>query len=175
MDFWTNKVLRQVYSDTSNTVSSAAFYQEKLKAQPNNPIYNNNLAVLYWRDHDYLNSFQYMVQALSQDGLNPVWHYNLGMIVRSLGDSAAAQEEFEKAKELDYYSLRTKDIYNQKLKELGIKFKLPLVDLDSLFLANKNEYLFIDHCHPKPEGHQLIAQALLEKLKETGWASPKKE
>jgi phospholipase/lecithinase/hemolysin len=91
------------------------------------------------------------------------------MIEKRLGDTLSAEEEFEKAKELDFYSLRTKKAYNNKISELASVSNLPLIDLDSLFLANNSEFLFIDHCHPTAEGHRLIAQALLERLERTGW------
>jgi lysophospholipase L1-like esterase len=169
IDYWTMNVLLQVYSDTGNIDSGIIEYQNNLKSEPTNPIYLNNLSVLYWRKGDSVKSLQYLTQALGQDSTSSILHYNLGMTINKLGDSLAAELEFEKAKELDFYSLRTKNTYNQKVGELSEEYQLSLADLDSLFLANRNEYLFIDHCHPKVEGHLLIAQELLKKFRESNW------
>ena len=169
IDYWTLNVLLQVYADTGNLDSSIQGYQQKLNAGKEMVVDLNNLAVLYWRKQNYLKSLQYITQAIALDSANAILHYNLGMLAKKLGDSLSASGEFEKAKELDFYSLRTKKAYNDKLKFLAQEQKISLVDLDSVFLAHDNEFLFIDHCHPKPEGHRLMAEALLEKFRPTGW------
>ena len=169
IDYWTLNVFRQVYSDSGNLDSSIFEYQKSLSTETANIYALNNLAVLFWTKKDYVKSLQFLTRALGQDSLNPVLHYNLGMTIKKLGDTLSALEEFHKAKELDFHSLRTKDLYNQKIKLLAQLYNLPLLDLDSLFLENNNEFLFIDHCHPTKAGHRLIAQALLEKIKETSW------
>ncbi len=173
IDYWTLKVLLQVYSDTGSIDSGIVEYQNKVKSEPANPLYLNNLSVLYWRKGDFIKSLQYQTQALGHFSASSILHYNLGMTIKKLGDSLAAEQEFEKAKELDFYSLRTKNIYNRKIRELSAEYHLPLADLDSLFLANQNEYLFIDHCHPKIEGHRLIAQALWEEFRKSNWLDTK--
>jgi len=169
IDYWTLNVLLQVYADTGNLDSSIQSYQQKLNVGKYGVVDLNNLAVLYWRKQNHFKSLQYITQALALDSTNAILHYNLGMISEKLGDSLSASGEFEKAKELDFYSLRNKKVYNDKLKLLAQQQKIPLVDLDSIFLVHDNEFLFIDHCHPKPEGHRLMAEALLEKFRQTGW------
>jgi tetratricopeptide (TPR) repeat protein len=169
IDYWTLNVLLQVYADTGNLDSSIQSYQQKLNVREDALVDLNNLAVLYWRKQNYLKSLQYITQAIALDSANAILHYNLGMLAKKMGDSLSASGEFEKAKELDFYSLRTKKAYNDKLKLLAQQQEIPLVDLDSIFLADHNEFLFIDHCHPKPEGHRLMAEALLEKFRQTGW------
>jgi len=169
IDYWTLNVLRRVYVDSGNPDSGIFKYQSRLANNPGDVSSLNNLSVLYWRKGDLVKSLQYITQALGKDSTNAILHYNLGMIEKRLGDTLSAEEEFEKAKELDFYSLRTKKAYNNKISELASVSNLPLIDLDSLFLANNSEFLFIDHCHPTAEGHRLIAQALLERLERTGW------
>ena len=168
IDYWTLNVLKQVYVDSGNPDSGIFKYQSRLANNPGDVSSLNNLSVLYWRKGNLIKSLQYITQGLGSDSANAILHYNLGMIEKRLGDTASAEAEFEKAKELDFYSLRTKKIYNSKIRELASVSNLPLIDLDSLFLANNNEFLFIDHCHPTAEGHRLVAQALLEKFKQIG-------
>jgi lysophospholipase L1-like esterase len=75
-----------------------------------------------------------------------------------------SEKELEKAKELDFQSLRIKNAYRDKLKELSIKYDVPLVDAVSAFNQRGNESLFIDHCHPTREGHRIIAEEIYKTM-----------
>jgi len=70
----------------------------------------------------------------------------------------------EMAKDLDYQSLRIKSAYKDKLRELSLKYDVPLVDAVSAFNREGREFLFLDHCHPTRKGHNIIAEQIVTSL-----------
>jgi len=171
IDWYSITVFKSAYEDQGNIDSSKAFYEKGLifqsygsKFGPDNFVYLNNLGVLYWREGNYKVAENLLRKAISQDSLYPILHYNLGITLKNAGQLEEAQNELEKAKELDYQSLRIKNAYREKLKELSLKYDVPLVDEVSAFNQRGNESLFIDHCHPTKEGHRIIAEEIYKTM-----------
>jgi len=103
-------------------------------------------------------------KAIAQDSSYALLHYNLGIALKNAGELVEAQKELERAKELDFQSLRIKNAYREKLKNLSLKYEVPLVDAVSAFSKIGNEILFIDHCHPTQEGHRIIAEEIYKTI-----------
>ncbi len=164
IDSYSLTVFKSAYQDQGNTDSSKAFYERGLISEPENPLYLNNLGVLYWKEGNYSVAKEFFKKVISTDSLYPLFHYNLGVTLKNEGRSLESQKELEKAKELDFQSLRIKDAYNEKLKELSLRYGVPLVDAVSAFDQKGNESLFIDHCHPTKEGHRIIAEEICKTM-----------
>jgi len=54
--------------------------------------------------------------------------------------------------------------YRTALREEAAKLDVPLVDVDDAFRALPEEKLFFDFIHPKPKGHQILADAIFRVL-----------
>jgi len=164
IDWYSITVFKSAYEDQGNIDSSKAFYEKGLIFQPDNFTYLNNLGVLYWREGNYKVAENLFRKAIAQDSSYALLHYNLGIALKNAGELVEAQKELERAKELDFQSLRIKNAYREKLKNLSLKYEVPLVDAVSAFSKIGNEILFIDHCHPTQEGHRIIAEEIYKTI-----------
>ena len=164
IDWYSITVFKSAYEDQGNIDSSKAFYEKGLIFQPDNFTYLNNLGVLYWREGNYTVAENLFTKAVAQDSLYAILHYNLGIALKNAGELVEAQKELERAKELDFQSLRIKNAYREKLKKLSLKYDVPSVDAVSAFNKIGNETLFIDHCHPTQEGHRIIAEEIYKTI-----------
>lgn len=164
IDWYSLTVFKSAYEDQENLDSSKVLYEKGLFSNPDNLVYLNNLGVLYWKEGNYKVAEDYFREAIEKEPLYPVFHYNLGITFKNAGKSKEAEEELEKAKELDFQSLRIKNAYRQKLKQLSSQYHVPLVDAVSAFDKAGRETLFIDHCHPTKEGHRIIAEEIYKTL-----------
>jgi len=164
IDWYSITVFKSAYEDQGNIDSSKAFYEKGLIFQPDNFTYLNNLGVLYWREGNYKVAENLFRKAIAQDSSYALLHYNLGIALKNAGELVEAQKELERAKELDFQSLRIKNAYREKLKNLSLKYEVPLVDAVSAFSKIGNETLFIDHCHPTQEGHRIIAEEIYKTI-----------
>jgi tetratricopeptide (TPR) repeat protein len=164
IDWYSITVFKSAYEDQGNIDSSKAFYEKGLISQPDNFTYLNNLGVLYWREGNYKVAENLFRKAIAQDSSYALLHYNLGIALKNAGELVEAQKELERAKELDFQSLRIKNAYREKLKKLSLKYDVPSVDAVSAFNKIGNETLFIDHCHPTQEGHRIIAEEIYKTI-----------
>ncbi len=57
------------------------------------------------------------------------------------------------------------DAYNESLRRLGERLQVPIVDLDRIFNQQDKRALFWDTMHPSEKGHQLIAEALVPRVR----------
>jgi lysophospholipase L1-like esterase len=67
----------------------------------------------------------------------------------------------------DYFSLRIKREYLDKLDDMAMGENIYLIALGDVFAQNGGERLFIDHCHPTERGHGLIAREIVRVLTDT--------
>ncbi len=153
-------VFQSAYEDQGDPDSNRAFYEEGLLSEPDNCVLLNNLGVLFCKEGNHTEAAHYFRKAIAEDPAYPVFHFNLGIALKSDGKLDEAEEELEKAKDLDYQSLRIKSAYKEKLEELSLKYDVPLVDAVSAFNKEGREFLFLDHCHPTRKGHGIIAEEL---------------
>lgn len=153
-------VFQSAYEDQGDPGANRTFYEERLLVEPHNSIFLNNLGVLYLKQGKHTAAEDYFRKAVTENPSYPVFHYNLGIALKSEGKLDEAEAELERAKDLDYQSLRIKSAYKEKLVELSLKYGVPLVDAVSAFNRAGRETLFLDHCHPTREGHRLIAEEI---------------
>ncbi len=157
-------VFQSAYEDQGDFQTNRAFYEEELISEPDNHAYLNNLGVLFWKEGRFAEAGDYFRKAISGDSSYAVFHFNLGMLLKSEGRLEEAEAELELAKDLDYQSLRIKSTYKEQLRALSLQYDIPLVDAVSAFNSEGREFLFLDHCHPSRKGHWIIAEEIAKLL-----------
>lgn len=158
-DPYTAAVFASAYADEGKADSIEAVYTRRLAENPLDAVSLNNLGVMYWRQRQYDRAADLFRRCLVADSSMNVGRYNLGITLGDAGDSAAASV-LQEAVDRDYYSLRIKSPYRRALSGAADARGLPVVDGPGIFAGQGNEHLFIDHCHPTPEGHFLLAERL---------------
>jgi hypothetical protein len=98
-------------------------------------------------------------------------HFELGNCLLELGLVSEARDEWIQAKDLDICPLRMLEPMKQIIHHVTRETKTPLVDADALIAAKSrsgfpDRQWLVDHVHPSMEGHQLIADAIAEKMEE---------
>ena len=95
------------------------------------------------------------------------------------GKTNEAKEKFYLAKDLDGLRFRAPEDFNTILKELTGKFKIPLVDINSIFNSKSKDNitgydLMVDHLHPNTKGYGFIAESIFTEIENSGYY-PKSE
>ncbi|WP_417380045.1 SGNH/GDSL hydrolase family protein [Gimesia sp.] len=112
---------------------------------------------------------QLWAEAVTVDHQHAGLLYSVGKTCEHLRRFPEAKTWLTKAKEEDICPLRILEPMHDSLFDLSQEFHVPLVDIRSLIEQRTpdgipgSEWL-VDHVHPSIEGHQLIADALYEKL-----------
>lgn len=96
-------------------------------------------------------------------------HYEIGGCLLELGRTAEARAALFQAKELDVCPLRMLEQLQKTIHTVAAETKTPLLDAEALIAANSrsgfpDQQWMVDHVHPSISGHQLIADALAEKI-----------
>jgi lysophospholipase L1-like esterase len=96
-------------------------------------------------------------------------HFEIGSCLLELGMANEARDAFIRAKELDVCPLRMLEPMKEIIRTVAEDTKTPLVDAHALITANSrsgfpDRQWLVDHVHPTMSGHQLIADAIAEKL-----------
>lgn len=189
-DIFTREVFNSAYRDSLPSERAVSHYIDLLDGHENDPVLLNNLGVSYWEERNYRNADLYLRVARERyvtrhaerdnDGIiaaGSPFLYNIGinLIGRdSVGPDALSDSTspvmiyLDSALQADFFSLRIKRSYWAIIDSMQSQKNISVVDLPALFKTNGGERLFIDHCHPTPEGHRLIAQALAECIKIEG-------
>jgi lysophospholipase L1-like esterase len=154
------KVFQSAYEDQGDPGRARAGYEARLAEDPGDTVSLNNLGVLHCRAGDYPAAVEWFEQAVAVEPDYPVFHYNLGMALKGGGDLVGAGAALERARDLDYQSLRIKTPYREKLQALSSEHGIPLADAVSAFEEAGRERLFLDHCHPTRMGHWIIANEI---------------
>lgn len=100
------------------------------------------------------------------------WFY-LGRALLATGDTARARQAFLQARELDVCSLRAQEPIHRILEEETATAGVNLLDLPALFASHSpggiiGAETLIDHIHPLPEYHLLIATEIAGWMEEQG-------
>ncbi len=101
-------------------------------------------------------------------------HYALGHYLRGRGLAlrgacADAYTAYGRARDLDALPFRCKEEQAAVLRELSVRFEVPLIDLPAVFRRAAGGQapgrdLFVDACHPRPLGQYLMAEAIARSL-----------
>jgi lysophospholipase L1-like esterase len=90
-----------------------------------------------------------------------------------------AKSLFRQAKDLDVLRFRAPEKINEVIDELGKKFNVTTVPIDSIFDSASpqgivGDNLIVDHLHPNVKGYQLIGKAFYDSMEKLGYL-PKNE
>lgn len=101
--------------------------------------------------------------------------YELGKTYQALGLHAQARDALWRARDKDVCPLRMPSTLEETLREVAEDEGVPLIDSHELLEARCHDgildnTMLVDHVHPTFEGHQLIADELVETMAEQGWA-----
>jgi lysophospholipase L1-like esterase len=160
VDPYVREVLASAHTDYGTADSMETIYAGRLESTPNDPVSLNNLGVIFWRKKEFRRAADLFERCVALDSAFNVSRYNLGIALADLRDSALSREVLRETVDRDLYSLRIKSAYRSALFDAAAESGGLALDAAGLFLAHGNEQLFIDHCHPTPEGHALIAGQL---------------
>jgi tetratricopeptide (TPR) repeat protein len=123
--------------------------------------------------------------ALEIDDQYAAAHFELGMVLLELGRRNEAEQALRRAKELDVCPLRILPGMQKIMHQIAAETSTPEIDAEAVLVAHSrngfpDRQWLVDHVHPTIEGHQLIADALAEKLSQlkcvqptTGWQAAK--
>ncbi len=107
--------------------------------------------------------------------------FRLGRCLDALGDSAAAFEEYQAARDFDAIHFRACSAQNEIIRQVarewdtGGRHRVVLVDLERMLLEaypyGPGHRVFTEHVHPYPAGHAWMAQAIARRLSESELAA----
>jgi tetratricopeptide (TPR) repeat protein len=118
---------------------------------------------------DLRQALEFLQRAAAIDDQHAQVHYEIGMCRLELGLPREAYPAFLQAKELDVCPLRMLEPMKAGIHAVAAETGTPLVDAEALIAAHSRNGFpdtqwLVDHVHPSVSGHQLIADALAEKL-----------
>ena len=91
-----------------------------------------------------------------------------GSVLTDVGDVDGGRELLEQAIEHHPFPENCRRSYRQVVAEVAQDVKAGFVDVNALFIQHAErpipQHLYLDWCHPTPQGHAIIADALFEKL-----------
>ncbi|PKK83451.1 MAG: hypothetical protein CVT49_08505 [candidate division Zixibacteria bacterium HGW-Zixibacteria-1] len=184
-DVFTRTVYGSAHTDTLPSDSVASLYLRQLEEEPEDPGAANNLGVYCWGIKDYVKADSLLRKARSNymkhhdaesncgavaAGSPFLFNIGINLLSQSGSDSSLfdtssdVYKYLDSACQADYFSLRIKRSYQRIIDSLSELKKIYMIDLPKLFATERNEALFIDHCHPTAEGHRMIASAILETI-----------
>jgi hypothetical protein len=119
----------------------------------------------------------YLQQARAIDDQHAQVHYEIGSCYELLQQPVAAQAALIRAKDLDVCPLRMLESQRKLMRRAAVETGVPLLDAHALIarhsrLGYPGSQWLIDHVHPTIEGHQLIAEALVDQLTELNYLRP---
>ncbi len=177
-DKFTQSVYRSAYDDSLKPKDAVAYYHRLLQSDSTIPVLRNNLGVSLWQAGDYVSANRQLRAArdmfVQQIGFFPTidqisagspFLFNMGINLLSMDTAnSLAREYLDSALQADYFSLRIKRAYLDKLDDVATGDNIYLITLDDVFAQNGGERLFIDHCHPTEHGHGLITREVVRVL-----------
>ncbi len=133
---------------------------------------------LHAEKRDLHKAAQLFDQACQLDPLYAGGFYNLAKCYDAAGEFEPARAAYLRAKDLDVCPLRILQPMNDAVLEIASETDTPLVDALKLFEQRSAHGIvggdwLVDHMHPGFAGHQLLADALTEKMIEMGVVQPR--
>lgn len=93
---------------------------------------------------------------------HPIWMR--GFLLEHSGKMEEAKRAFENAFEIAPFLDRCRPSYRRILQTIAERESIPFADANDLMRSQNSTFpdTFLDHCHPTVEGHQRIAEGLLQ-------------
>jgi tetratricopeptide (TPR) repeat protein len=129
------------------------------------------------RGQDARRERELLEQMLALDDQYALTHYQLGHCCDELGDHERARHAYLQARELDICPLRMPAALEAALARVAEENGVPLIDAQAELASRSpagipgNDWL-LDHVHPSIQGHQVIAEALMEVCLDQGRVRP---
>ena len=103
--------------------------------------------------------------------------FNLASNYLKNNDTISAKKLFQKAKDLDKLRFRAPSDINKIIIDLGKKFNVPVVNVDSIFDSKSpfgitGNNLMVDHLHPNLTGYKLLAKSFFEEMYKLNYLPP---
>lgn len=104
--------------------------------------------------------------------------FNLAVLSLKSNDRINAKKLFEQARDLDELRFRAPSDINKIITDLGKRYGIPVVNVDSVFNAQSpygitGNNLIIDHLHPNLDGYKLLAKTFFQTLDRSKLLPPK--
>ena len=196
-DWFTTTAYSMAFQDNMSPQEALDYYSKEIVNTPDDPVAVNNLGVTYWQMAEYDRADSILLHAREEyvtlhDVANDPLDISAGapflfniagnrlrgeMVTYDIEsvDPGGAAVYFDSALQADYFSLRIKREYLEKLDWMQNGRQTLVVDLPAVFNTNGNERLFVDHCHPTAEGHRLIADEIMRVLRNIGIVSDRND
>ncbi|WP_342597095.1 tetratricopeptide repeat protein [Cyanobacterium aponinum UTEX 3222] len=97
--WWNEQILNLM--NNNNFLEAINYIELILKAEPEESILWNYLAVCYYKVQEYIEAIKAINQAISLNSTNSIFEYNAGLILTALGENNQAISAYKKAIELD--------------------------------------------------------------------------
>jgi hypothetical protein len=123
-------------------------------------------------------AFKSALEILAIDPEHAGAHYYVGQQFLAAHDWETAKKHLLAAKEFDVCPLRATAAIQNTVREVCELQNVPIIDADILFQSKSPNQIvgrewLIDHIHPSIEGHQVLGEAICEKLRDDGWLRPR--
>ncbi len=186
-DIFTEEVYRSAYNVTGSSDQTIANLTSQLERDSLDAAAWNNLGVSYWKAGEYeaagkaFHTACRVFDQLHPGPSSPLIAAAASPILYNRGINLLSQENsidktgidtaglafvyLDSALQCDYFSLRIKQPYRERIDILRDTPGVAVIDLPRIFYQNGGERLFVDHCHPTAEGHLLIARTIYDTIR----------
>lgn len=130
-------------------------------------IVANNFAVCAAREGDLEESERLLTLLLKErNARKEILLYNLAQVRRLAGDEQGYEKHMVESFESDCSMYRIRSPYRQALDKIAKRFNsgVKMIDIGSPVSAD----MYVDHCHPRPDGQAIIADNVSRELDRLG-------
>lgn len=129
---------------------------------------------------DIVKQIELVRQALEVDERHAGAYFLLGKCLERAGQLEEARQAYVRAKDEDICPLRMIEPLHTALRRVAQETETPLVEARDLIRGVSRRGIvgngwLLDHIHPSINGHQLIADALLEEMAQMGLVQPRQD
>ena len=104
-------------------------------------------------------------EILQDDPGSAAFHFLAAKCLDALGRPAAAKPHYIQARDTDAFPHRSISLLNNRVRAVAKAESVPLFDAEDVLMRAARDAipgfdLFVDQCHPNPDGHAIIAKGL---------------
>ncbi|MFC1764576.1 SGNH/GDSL hydrolase family protein [Planctomycetota bacterium] len=144
-------------------------FRADLSVQDRNRINTLWERARHWETTDPWGKLRLLEQAIALDQTHAGLLFQAGKSAVLTGNQKRARQWFIQAKEQDICPLRMLEPMHDIVKQIAAQNAVPLVDVRHLIEQQSDGHIpgsqwLLDHVHPTIDGHQLIADAIIDTL-----------